>query len=208
MLNLKKHLIRLLKDPSVTKVEISAAPPFAKITLERAGIEALLRATQYTSNAVAKCFVRRRVFWEDLRKEHHESVVKSLKEVTAQLNDLVDELLAKPNISVALTNLIRQWASEADLVHKELRDRLGEIAEEKASTLGYDTANQDRATEVGNALVSLRQRLYPLVSVLIQLLDDDDPTKKKAQKQWDSGLSFLPNAELIRGCIPDVDEAD
>ena len=208
MLNLKKHLLRLSKDFSLSDVEISAASPFVKITLKRVEIDPLLRANQYTSNVVAKCFVRRRVFWEDLSKEHHEYVVKSLAAVTKELNDLSDKLLSEPNSSVALSNLIRDWATGTVLVHKELRERLGEIAEEKASTPGYDSANEDRATELSHTLVSLRQRIYPLVSVLIQLLDDDDPTKGEAQKLWDNGLNSTLDAKLIRGCIPDVDEAD
>ena len=106
----------------------------------------------------------------------------------------------------ALTKFVRAWANGASLVRKELNDRLREIDEEKATTLGYDWANEDRSQAIHDALVSLRKQIYPLVSALVAFLLDDDPTKAQAQDLLDRGLNLIPDAALQRGCIPEFDE--
>lgn len=209
MSNPFKSLARLLKDLSVNKIEVSAGPPFAKLIFDKAEFHALLQGQSHISDVVAKCFVRRRVFWEDIRKENREATIKSLEQVEAQLDDLSSKLASNADASViALAKFVRAWATAASLVRKELADRLRDIDDEKASTLGYDWANEDRESAVYDALISVRQRIYPLVTLLVSILPDDDPTKNEAQSLLDSGLNLMPNAALQRGCIPEVDEAD
>ena len=209
MSNPFKSLLRLLKDASVTKVEVSAAPPFAKLTFDKAELQALLQGQSRVSDVVARCFVRRRVFWEDIRKENREAVVRSLAEVESQLDDWSVKLSSGDGPTVvALAKFVRAWATGVSLVRKQLVDRLRDIDEEKSSTPGYDWANEDRDAAMHDALVLLRQRTYPLVTLLTALLDDDDPTKAEAQGFLDQGLNLVPDAAIQRGCMPDIDEAD
>ncbi len=86
MSNPFKSLLRLLKA-SVSKIEVSASPPFAKFTFDRAELQALLQGQSHISDVVARYFVRRRVFWEDIRKENREAVVESLAAVESQLDE-------------------------------------------------------------------------------------------------------------------------
>lgn len=209
MSNSFKSLHRLLKDASVSKIEVSASPPFAKLTFDKVELQALLQGQSYISEVVSKCFVRRRIFWEDIRKENREAVVESLTQVESQLDDWSAKLSSGSDASVvALAKFVRAWATGASLVRKQLVDRLRDIDEEKSSTPGYDWANEDRDTAVHDALVALRQRIYPLVTLLIAFLGDDDPSKSEAQELLDLGLNLVPDVALQRGCIPDVDEAD
>ena len=209
MSNPFKSLLRLLKDSSVNKIEVSASPPFAKLVFDKTELQALLQGRSHISDVVAKCFVRRRVFWEDIRKERREAVAKSLEQVEAQLDELSSKLTSNTDASVlALAKFVRAWATAASLVRKGLNDRLRDIDEEKASTPGYDWANEDRESAVHDALVSVRQRIYPLVTLLVSFLTDDDPTKSEAQSLLDSGLNLIPDAALQRACMPEVDEAD
>jgi hypothetical protein len=209
MSNPLKSLLRLLKDAAVSKIEVSASPPFAKLTFDKAEMQALLQGQSHVSEVVARCFVRRRVFWEDIRKENREAVVQSLTEVEAHLDDWSAKLSSSADASpVALAKFVRAWASGASLVRKELVDRLRDIDEEKSSTPGYDWASEDRDAAVHDALVALRQRIYPLVTLLIAFLGDDDPTKAEAQAFLDRGLNLVPDAAIQRGCMPDVDEPD
>lgn len=135
--------------------------------------------------------------------------MKSLTEVEGQLDEWSAKLSSGVDASVvALGKFVRAWATGASLVRKDLADRLRDIDDEKASTPGYDWANEDREAAVHDALVALRQRIYPLVTLLIAFMADDDPTKAEAQGFLDRGLNLVPDATLQRGCIPDVDEAD
>src|SRR5437763_601736 len=173
MANVFKSLLRLLKDASVSKIEVSASPPFVKLIFDKAELQAMLQGQSHISEVVAKCFVRRRVFWEDIRKENREAVMKSLVEGESQLDELSTKLSSSADASVlALAKFVRAWASAASLVRKDLVDRLREIDEEKASTPAYDWANEDRENAVHEALTSLRQRVYPLVTLLVGFLGD------------------------------------
>ena len=209
MSNPFRSLLRLLKDASVVKIEVSAGPPFVKLIFDKAELSALLQGQSQVSEVVARCFVRRRVFWEDIRKENREAVVESLAAVESQLDEWSANLSSATDASaVALAKCVRAWATGASLVRRELVDRLRDIDEEKSSTPGYDWANEDRHAAVHSALVSLRQRIYPLVTLLIGFLGDDDPTKSEAQRYLDIGLNLVPDAAIQRACIPDVDEAE
>lgn len=208
MWKLRKRLDRLLDNPASDKITISAVPPFIKITFDTAHLRALRQAPEQVSEVVAKYFNQRRVFWEDLQKEHHEYVLQSLAEVKEELNTLSGQLSSQTHIPVALTRSVRHWATSVTLVHKELRDQLGCIADEKASVPGYDSAGEDRTTVVSKTLISLRQHIYPLIHILIHFLDDNDPTKVAAKTYWEKGLGHIRDASQMLGCIPDVDEAD
>jgi hypothetical protein len=204
-----KALLRLLRDASVSKIEVSAGPPFAKLTFDKAELSALLQGQSQISDVVARCFVRRRVFWEDIRKENREAVVASLAEVESQLDEWSARLSSAPDASaVALSKFVRAWATASSLVRKQLVDRLRDIDEEKSSTPGYDWANEDRDEAVHDTLLALRQRVYPIVTMLIGFLEDDDPTKAQAQGELDRGLNLVPDATIQRGCMPDVDVPD
>ena len=197
--------LRWLLNIPVSEIVLKA-PPFVEIKFDRAELKALIEAPNLVSNIVATCFIQRRVFWEDIRKEDHKGVMKSLVEVESNLNQQSLQLATSPVSSVsALTKLVIAWASGASLVRKELEDRLREIDEEKATMLGYDSANEDRHEAIHDALVSLRKRIYPLVNALVAVLADDDPTKVEAQGYLDRGLNLIPDAALQRGCIPEFD---
>ena len=134
-------------------------------------------------------------------------MIRSSQEVEVQLDKFSSKLSSSKGSSViALAKFVRAWATAANLVRKELNDRLRDIDDEKASILGYDSANEDRHDAMHDALVSLRQRIYPVVTILACFLTENDPTKHEAQSLLDAGLNLVPDAALQRGCIPEVDE--
>lgn len=211
-----RRSVRHLLDIPVEKIELSAAPPFVKIVFTKGEMQTLLQNDLLIAKTVAKYFNRRRVFWMDIRKENANAVVKSLKEVESELNEWPPTPLG--NNMAGLERSVIAWATATSLVRRELGDRLHEIARDKASIPGYDSANEDRFAAMHSALVSLRQQIYPLVGALVDFLEDDnDPTKTEAQRILhtkteaqcilDQGLNLIPDAALIRGCIPEVNEA-
>jgi hypothetical protein len=200
-----KSLWRELNDSSVSKIEISAAPPFVKLIFDKAELLAALQGQSQISDLVSKCFVRRRVFWEDVRKEVAAAVESSLQEVEAELNEVTARFATSTDVAmIGIARFVRPWAGATSLVGKKLSDDLRQIREEKASTLGYESAGEDRYEALSDALIGLRQRIYPLLTIIVALLSVDDPTKREAQKYLDSGLSLVPDAALQRGCVPDV----
>jgi hypothetical protein len=203
-----KSLLRLLKDTSVSKIELTATPPFVKLVFDREELLGLLQGQALISDAIAQHFVRRRVFWEDIAGENREYVLKSLEQAQTELDGLSSTISERKEPSViALTKFIRSWASACALTCKTLKQRLDEIDEEKGQVLGYDSAGEDRFEALRDALVSLRQTVYPLVTALIGFLPDDDPTKQAAQQKLDEGLSVISDARLQRESIPEWDEA-
>lgn len=203
-----KSLHRLLRDNSVSKIEITATPPFVKLVFDRSELEALLRAKSQIADAVSRLFVRRRVFWEDIAKESPEYVLKSLAAAETDLDAYSTSISSASSDTVAgLSKFIRAWATACGKTHKSLKERLDEIDIEKAQVLGYDWAGEDRQNALRDALVLLRRTVYPLVGALISFLPDEDPTKLEAQFSLDEGLNLISDAALQRSVIPEFDEA-
>jgi len=207
-MNLVKSLLRLLKDATVSKIELTAAPPFVKLVFDREELQGLLQGHSIIADAVSKHFIRRRVFWEDITKENREYALKSLEEAEAELNELSLKLSEKKEpLVLGLTKFIRSWASACSLTRKNLKQRLDEIDDEKNNVLGYDSAGEDRAEALRDALIELRKTVYPSVTALIGFLADDDLTKQEAQQKLDYGLNLIADAQLQRESIPEWDEA-
>jgi len=203
-----KSLHRLLRDNSVSKIEVTATPPFVKLVFDRSELEGLLRAQSQIADALSRLFVRRRVFWEDIGKEAPDYVLDSLTTAETELDGYVASLSSNSNDSVAgLAKFIRAWSAACAGTRKPLKQRLDEIDAEKAQVLGYDWAGEDREHALRDALISLRRTVYPLVAALIAFLPDDDPTKTEAQNLWDRGLNEIADATLQRAVLPDFDEA-
>ena len=141
MYNLARSVHQLLEDNSVAKIEVCAVPPFIKLIFDKSELQALIRGKAEISNVIAKYFLRRRVFWIDIRKEHYEGVKKSLAEVESGLDDQAIALASNTDASVvALAKCVRAWTTATSLVHKQLVDSLRDIDEEKALTL--DSLNE------------------------------------------------------------------
>jgi hypothetical protein len=207
-MNPLKSLMQLLKDASVAKIEISAEPPFAKLVFDKSELAELLQRRSMVADVVARHFVRRRVFWEDIAKEQYLAVVKSLEEAEAGLDSSSAELGASGDRAVlGMAKFVRAWATACSLTRKALSDRLRDIDDEKASTPGYDWAGEHRDEALREALISVRQRIYPLVILLVSFLEENDPTRVEAQGHLDRGLNVVPDARLQRGVLPQVDEA-
>jgi len=204
-----KSLHRLLRDNSVSKIEITATPPFVKLVFDRSELEALLRGQSQIADALSRLFVRRRVCWQDIAKEIPEDVVESLESAETELDGYVASLSSISNDTVSgLAKFIRAWSAACAGTRKTLKERLDEIDAEKAQVLGYDSAGEDREKALWSALISLRRTVYPLVIALIGFLPDDDPTKTEAQNLWDRGLNEIADASLQRAVLPEFDEAN
>jgi len=203
-----KSLHRLLRDSSVNKIEITAMPPFIKLTFDRTELEALLRAQSQIADVLSRHFIRQRVFWEAIDKEQPSYVLTSLASAEAALDTYAATAGDGNDSATGLRKFARAWAAACATTHKQLKERLGEIDAEKAQVLGYDSAGEDRREALHDALISLRRTIYPLVSALIAFLPDDEPTKAQAQAQWDSALNQIPDASLQRSVLPDFDEAN
>jgi hypothetical protein len=201
-----KSLVRLLNDSSVNKIEISATPPFVKLIFDKAELQAALQGQSQISDVVSKYFVRRRVFWEDLRKEDPAAVEASLQEVEERLDGVTAQMAASTDALITgIAKFVRAWASSSSKTRKELSDKLREIREEKASTPGYESAGEDRHKALSETLIDLRRRIYPIITMMVALLSVDDPTKSEAQGYLDQGLNLVPNAALQRACTLDID---
>ena len=207
MRDLTKPLRRYL-GVAVRDVKLKAEPPFAEVTLSVDGLLSLIRDRASVASLIDDCFVRRRVFWQDVRGENPEAVRQSLAEVEFALAERTSHLVSSNDIAVTeLAKFSRAWGSATALVRKDLETSLRDIADEKESTPGYDSAGDDRRTVVGEALVGLRQRVYPLVYALISFLPDDDPVKADAEPKLMSGLDFV-RADIVEGSIPELDEVE
>jgi hypothetical protein len=204
-----KSLLRLLKDTTVSKIELTATPPFVKLVFDKEELLGLFRGQALVSDAISKHFVRRRVFWEGIPEQNREYVLESLEEAEAGLDGLSLMLSEGTEPSaVGLTKFLRSWASTCALARKSLKKRLDEIEnEEKNHTLDHDSAEKNRTKAYRDALVALRRTVYPLVTALVGFLPDNDPTKQAAQKKLDEGLGVVPGVSLKRESIPDWDEA-
>lgn len=204
-----KHLKRLLRDASVSKIEISAAPPFVKLVFDTAELEGLLHSQALISDLVARHFIRPSVYWIDLEQEIHSEVDNSLKNAEDGLDQIARELSNKSDPAmIGFGKFVRSWATATALVRGQLAHNIKQIAEEKDSVLGYDSAGEDRRTALRDALIELRQSVYPTVIMLVAFLADDDPTKSKAQELLDKGLNIVADAKLQREISPEVDEAN
>ena len=202
MRNLVQQLRRYL-ELGVERVELSAGPPFVKVIFSVQGLLRLAEGREQVANLLATCFVRRRVFWIDIRREDPKWVVKSLVEVESDLDQRMAELATSRDLALTeLTKAVREWGTATSHVRKALERELREINDEKATTPGYDTAGMDRRTVVGEALVSLRQRVYPWVYTLASFLPEDDETRQHVQRNLFSGLDEVP-AEITHGSIPE-----
>lgn len=207
-MTLLKSLGILLKHGSVSKIELTAMPPFAKIVFDKEELVALLQSQSLVSEAVDVHFVRRQVFWQDIRKENRDDVLKSLTDAESQLDGLKKQLAGSKNASaLGLVKFLSGWATACSTTAKTLRRSLKEIEEQKAYEIDYESACDDRQKVLGEALVSLRQTVYPLVEALVAFLPEDDSAKKEAQELLNTGLNLMPNAKLLRGCFPQWDEA-
>ena len=103
-----KYLERLLNDSTVTKVELSAGPPFVKLTFDKTVIQAVLQGRQQVSDLIAKCFIRRRVFWQDESAEGREAVCESLQQVEGELNEIVVDFAKSADLTtIGLATFVR-----------------------------------------------------------------------------------------------------
>ncbi len=207
-MNLFKSLTRLLNDNSVSKIELTATPPFVKLVFDREELVALLKGQAQISEVVSKQFVRRRVFWEDLAKEYYEYVIESLAQAEIGIDSASNQIAdSKDPAAQALTKFLRGWAAACGTTLKTLKQRLDDIQSEKDNILGYDTAGEDRRTAVRDSVTLLRRTVYPFVTALISFLPGDDPTKTEAQRLLDQGFSQIGNAQVVRESQPEWDEA-
>lgn len=208
MRDLRKTARRLLADTELKKVEITATPPFVKLVFERQEFEGILQCQDAIADLISRYFIGHQVFWLDLEKEEIERTKTSLLRAKDSLMTEARSLGSKPDPAmVGLARIVRSWAQATDAAYANLQHKLEDIAAEKASVLGYDSANEDRRHAMKETLIELRQTVYPSVQVLTSFLSDDDPTKAKSQQLIDSGLEHLESARLVRDIMPDLDEA-
>lgn len=206
-MNLFRSLHRLLRDNTVSHIELTAAPPFVKLIFDRSELESLLRSQSDVSNVLSQHFIRRRIFWEDFAAETPQYVLDSLRLAAMKLDDCVGAAQDANDAAVGLRKFARAWAAACVNTRNNLEGRLAEIDAEQAQVLGYDNAGEDTQEALRDALVTLRRTSFPLIAALIAILPDDDPTKKQAQDTWDGAMNQIRDAEIQRSVLPSFDEA-
>ena len=202
------QILRMLsRDVSITKVELTAAPPFVNMVFETQDIRHLPEAFDTIRDIVTLHFIRRQVMWMDIAKEEPQYVLASLETAEKGLDTQLHKLIEKagPDVS-ALATFVRSWATACALARKDLRRTLDDIDAEKAQILGYDSAGEDRDEALRDALVLLRKTVYPLIYALIEVLPKDDGVRQQALAIWKQGLDFIRDADVQRSAIPDWDE--
>ncbi len=207
-MNLLRSLHRLLRDNSVSKIELTATPPFIKLIFDRSELETLLLSQSQLADVLSKHFIRQRVFWEDIAKEQRDYVLASLATAETALDGYAAASESGSDTATGLRKFVRAWAAACATTRKQLKERLDEIDAEKAQVLGYDSAGEDRREALHDALIALRRTVFPLIAALIALLPDDEPTKAQAQAKWDEAMNQVRDASIQRSILPDFDEAN
>lgn len=208
MLDLRKVARRLLADIQLKKIKLIAFPPFVKLVFERMEFEGIPQSQDTIADLVSRYFIGHQVYWLDLRKEDIDRTQSSLLRAKDAL--MVEALSPGSKLDPAMVGLaraVRSWAQAADQARANLQGKLDDIAAEKASVLGYNSANEDRCLALKETLIELRQTIYPSIQALTSFLSDEDPTKAKAQGLIDKGLERLESVSLARQVMPDLDEA-
>lgn len=208
MADLLKRLTKLIGRLSVSKIELSAGPPFVKLIFERSELEGLLASREKVAEFVSHTFIRRSVYWIDIKKEDISEVITSLTRAEAELDTFSKELgKSEDSDNRALRKFVRSVADATHLTRNELEGQAKDIQDQKNYDLGYDSAGEDRVSALGDALLSLRRRSYPTWQMLIDLMPEDDPAKAEAQRLLNTGLDATRDAALMRDVQPELDEA-
>jgi hypothetical protein len=205
-MNLLRSLHRLLRDNSVSRIELTATPPFIKLTFDRSELESLLRSRSQAADVLSKHFIRQRVFWEDIAKEDRGYVLVSLATAETALDVYAAALESGSDTAIGLQKFVRAWAAGCATTRKQLKESLDKIDAEKAQIIGYDSAGEDRREALEKALIELRCTIFPLIAALIALLPDDEPTKADAQAKWEEGMNKVRDGSIQRSVLPSFDE--
>lgn len=180
-----------------SKVVFKFGIPPVEITFEKSELAAMLRSPEIASRAVATCFVKRRLFWENLTAEIIGEVILSLEEVEPLLDGFDRELVGSSDLAaIGYARIVRAWGLQVVETRKELVRRIDEINKEKAGDPYYDSAASDRREAMDQALIALRTRVYPLVHNLLEMVDDTDPVKEKAIDKIDQGAELLAPRQI------------
>ena len=170
-LTVKIGKLLIIKDISIATVK--------RLTADSARVESLL----------SNHFITRRVMWEDFRKEEVEFCIASLNDLKSKNFEQADLFgKSKAKDDKFLSSWIRCWGNECDKAIKEFQDA---TQNEKISR-SIDSEYVLRAHEkIPKILGEFRRKTYPVIQVLIALLDEENPIRKAAESKLSSGKNLL-----------------
>jgi hypothetical protein len=197
-----------IKDLLLTRLEVSEVKLkalFIELTFKREEVLATSKAETEIEDALTRFFLRKDVLRVDLAAEIYEEVTASLQAIVVGLDEKAAALKAVPRPGperLALARAFTSWASGTLSAKKELDRRWQDIADEKASILGYDSANEDRQAALGDAVLDLRKKTAPLIFALIDMLPDTNPKKQEFQDAWDRANQYVRDESIKRRLTP------
>ena len=151
------------------------------------------------SNILSKCFIQRRVMWQDFRSEKAEDCKKSIDEMKDILEDKAREFRktgkAKDD---EYADLLEAWANECVDASKSFREA---IDTEQRDREAYQRWELPESSDIQRASISIseilgrfRLRTYLFVDLFIQLLQKNSKVKKQVLDKIDDGKSLLVQA--------------
>ena len=156
-----------------------------------ATIKQLTADSSRVESLLSNHFITRRVMWEDFSKEEVEFCIASLNDLKSKNFEQADLFgKSKAKDDKFLSSWIRCWGNECDKAIKEFQDA---TQNEKISrSIEINSEYVLRAHEkIPKILGEFRRKTYPVIQVLIALLDEKNPIRKEAESKLSSGKNLL-----------------
>jgi hypothetical protein len=197
-----------IKELLLTRLEVSEVKVkflVGELTFKREEVLSASKAEAEIEDALTRFFLRKDVLRVDLSAELYDEVTASLDALVRGLDEKAAALKAVPRPGperLALARAFTSWASATLSAKKALDRRCQDIADEKASTPGYDSSNEDRQAALGDAVLDLRKNTAPLIFALIEMLPDTNCKKQECQDAWDRANRYVRDESTKRRLTP------
>ena len=170
------QFIRLNFDVDLEKRLITVQ--IGPVTLRNVTVPQLQQDEDLLEVILSRCFIQRRVMWEDYGRETLTLCIKSLHETKDELERLHEKF---PRTSPHRSPL-QAWANQCKEAADVLRTAWKEQYEPDNSSIGMDAHEW-----IPDILGALRKASYPTVEMMIDLLPDKSHIKSQAQSKLEHG---------------------
>ena len=185
ILNLKSELDLEKKTASLNLMFFS----IKNIPLKR--IKAFSSETSKIEDLLSELFVRKQVMWQDFKMEKVEYCLESLTDLKSKLDDYASRFNeTKKDDDKIYSSFMKSWGNACDESIKEFKtaieyENVGKATESDSSFI------LRASDEIPNILKKLRERMYPTVSALIELLPEKNAIRIDATEKLSFGKEIL-----------------